>query len=1300
MEKAAETDQAAGKITNSNKTINEVRKMDWLKSIISVVVGIAAVLIIWRVGFVPEPPIPGQAEKPTETKVVAEAEKSVEAQKPDAADKSEVASEDSKPERPDDVVGTPEGPGDVNEPSRVMAAGDSRGPDDVSGQIRTAVITEQGRSVEPNEPMENLNLKNVEMKIIIEKLATWTGKVIIPTDESLKQKITIYSPERLPRSKALAMIYSALRTKGYIAEQTNGTIFLKPITEAKLGEVPTISEDYPLAMVENKDQVVQKFFKLENYSPSQMGQIILPLVGEYGYVSADESTGSLFVIDTVKSLMRISMIIKQFDVVEVEEILTQIFEIQHGDPTAIVDLLQTLLGDGSSLSAPGGSGRGRGPRPSSEPSRGRSSGGTAQTVTVGTSRRPALLIPQPTYNWIIAKATAEDLKKIGEWIEKLDREVPTLYVDQPLSKIENKNQVVQKFFKLVNYSPSQMSQIVGPLLNTTGYVSADETTGNLVVIDTVEKLMQIEMIIREFDVPEAEQTVTETFEIRNGDPSEIVQLLRMLISGDAGTGSRSLGRTSGYGSSGRSSSYNRTSSSSRGYSSGNRGGSGSTSVLIGPSEQPIVLIPEPQRKWIIARASAEDMKIISEWIDKLDKEEPVKSDHETVPITYADVSEVAQRLNEAMQQMPGSELTASVLIQPLVQARQIVIYGRADMRTMVKKLISEIDIPTGLFKTEHYNLKHADPDQIKEKIEELYSASSPYGSNARVSVYNFASSRSSSMTADTVKVIAYNTLKQVTVIASAENMEKVRNQIKEWDVPLDVEQVRPLIIELKNSDPVQMAELLRTLFSEEGGGGMNIYDLLFGRGTEEKAKIVGPLYGQLTFESVPQTKKMIVISKIPEAYQVIKELILDLDRQEMAEVPKVIELKYADPEDLSERLNAMFVEAGQTARIRMTEQGLSESSSMDNSTDGSSSSSNTSNQSNTSSEANTYTPPWSGSGARSGINEEMPISNVIGRIRFVPEPHTKSILTLAPPEFMDEIETMISELDVPGKQVMMEAVIVEIEHSKVTSLGVELSTNPLAFGEIGENAIRALSNLTTIGTHGSAAGTIPSATGTIGATGSGSVLGLGTDVYALIDFLIKTTNAKILNQQTLWTKDNKEAKFFKGSVVAFLGSESITNQTTSQNIDFDKVGMELRARPSITPENKVDMVVNVEISSLTSELVNNQRVRSSMDTRTNMIVNDNQTLLIGGILFQKDSAVISKVPLFGDLPLIGGLFRHNSIEQTNSEMLVFITPRVIDERAENIPEATKEKMEQPRKKLEDVKEQLKETVEELAWEIP
>jgi general secretion pathway protein D len=1261
------------------KINNEVNKMERSKVIISIVVGIAAVFIIWRIGIYPQPPGPETAEKPTETKVAAELEQGDEA-KPSDANEPVVASD----------VNEPPALADANEPERVVAA------------------AQESEPAEPNEPMEFLNLKNVEMKTIIEKIAKWTGKVIIPDDESLKQKITIYAPEKLPRSEALAKIYSALRIKGYVAKEIDGSIFLTPITEAKLGEVPTITDDYPLARIENKEQVVQKFFKLKNYSPSQMGQIITPLIGEYGYVSADESTGSLLVIDTVKSLIRIGVIIEQFDIVEVEEIVTEIFEIHNGDPTSIVELLQTLLGSGGSISSRD-SGRGRGGPPfmqrggsSGGSSRGRTSVGTATSVTVGTSRIPAVLIAKPEYNWIIVKGTADDVKQISEWINKLDREVPTVLVDYPLAKIENKNQVVQKFFKLKNYSPSQMSQIVGPLLNEdSGYVSADESTGNLVVIDTVQNLMRIEMIIAQFDVPEAEQTVTDIFEIRNGDPSEIVQLLRMLISGEAGTGSSSLGRSSNYGrsSSGRSS-YSRTSYSSSRYGSSYRGGSrpSSSSVLIGPSQQPVVLIPEPKRKWIIARASAEDMKRIGEWIEKLDQDEPVKSEHETVAITFADVSEVADRLNEAMQQMPGSELQASVLIQPLVNAKQIVIFGRADMREVVKKLIAEIDIPSGEFETRVFVLKYADPDQIKENIDNLYGETVPTGS---ASYYYYRYGRSQQSSAETVKAISFPTMQQVTVIAAPHNMLKISDQIQEWDIPLDVEKVKPRIIELQNSDPVQMAELLKTLFTEEGGQSLNIYDILFGGGAEEKEKIVGPLYGQLTFEEVPGTKKIIVISKIPEAYDVIESLILDLDREEMGEVPKVIELKYADPEDLSERLNAMFVEAGQQATIRLTAQGLSSMSAMDDSQNTSTNQSSSNNQSQ--SQQDTYTPPWSGSGARTSIDEELPISNVIGRIRFVPDPHTKSIMVLAPPEFMDEIEAMIAQLDKPGKQVMIEAIIVEVEHTKVTSLGIELSTNPNAFGSSGENALTALFNITHLGTHGSSFGTI-SPSGIEGenslfrASGtSGTLLGVGTDVYALLDFLIKTTDAKILNQQTLWTKDNEEASFFKGQEVPFLGS--LTLQQTAggtQDITYEQVGMELRARPSITPENKVDMIVNVQISQLTAEREQNVPIRSQMNTQTNMIVDDKQTLLLGGILFQKDSNVEAKLPLLGDLPLVGGLFRHNSAVQSNSELLVFMTPYVIDESAEELPEAVEKKKE----KLDNIKEQLEETMEELAWEMP
>ncbi|MBN2315323.1 MAG: hypothetical protein JXM79_15450 [Sedimentisphaerales bacterium] len=1239
--------------------------MERSKKIISILVGIAALFIVWWVGLRPQPEL---APKPGD---VAAAE-------PIKAD------ETKKPGEPNE----PTVSFDANEPDK------TRDPNHPESEVASGDKTDE--SADANEPMESLNLNDVAMKEILKKLADWTGKTIIPDDEAKKLKVTILAPDKLPRSEALSMIYAALRMKGYVAEFADNAIFLKPIAQAKLGEVPTISSDYPLALIDNKDQIVQKFFKLKNYSASQMGQILLPLMGEYGYVSADENTSSLLVIDTVKNLMRIGLLIEQYDVIEVAELETQIFEIQYGDPTEIVSLLETLLSNSASGTSRIPS-RGRpGPPVRSSSSRDRDrnrsssggSGGTPTTVTVGTSQTPAMLIPETTYNWIIAKATAEDMKQIAEWIKKLDKAVPTILVDYPLSQIENKNQVVQKFFRLENYGSEEMAQIVEPLLTDNGHITADQNTRTLFVVDTVQNLMRLEGIIEQFDIPEAEQAQQDIFEVYNGDPSEIVQVLRMLLSID-GTGGSSSGRSnsrSRYGSSsyyGRSS-YSRSSRSSYGRSSG-------SSPVVGTGQIPIVLIPEPTRKWIIARASAEDMKKIAEWIEKLDKQQTVSKEYETISLGYADVSEVADRLNEVIQEMPGSELQQSVLVQPLTQARQIMIFGRPEVREMVKKLIAEIDIPTGMFETRVFKLKYADPDKIKENLEGLYEQEAGYSFNYGYSSRGYRGSSRNVETKETVRIIAFSTMNQITVIASPENMLKIEDQIKEWDVPLDLDQVRPRIFTLRNSDPVQMADLLTTLFSEQQSSGRDsFYRYLFGDETDEKQKIVGPLYGQLTFEEVPGTKKIIVISNIAGAYEVIEGLIEELDSQEMGEIPEVIELKYADPEDLTERLNALFVEPGQQARIRLTAQGLTGESAMDSTSDNNNNNANN----NTQTSSSEYTPPWSGSGARSSmLGQEMPISNVIGRVRFVPEPHTKSIMVLSPPEFMDAIRALINTLDVPGKQVVIEAIIVEIEHTKVTSLGVELSTNPQAFGTLGENAIVALSNLTNIGTHG-ATGTISSSTG-VGATGSGSVLGIGTDIYALIDFLIKQTNAKVLNQQTLWTKDNEQANFFKGSEVAFRGSESITQQTTSQNIEFARVGMELRARPSITPENDVDMIVNVEISQLTSDLVNDQPIRTVMETTTNMIVQNGQTLLLGGILFQKDSKIERKLPLLGDAPLIGGLFRHNSINLANSEMFVFMTPRVIEE-----PNATIAEAEKAQKTLDGVRRGLSTSLKDLKEETP
>ncbi|MHC4666440.1 MAG: hypothetical protein ACYS9T_10895, partial [Planctomycetota bacterium] len=273
--------------------------------------------------------------------------------------------------RPEKPAG-PTTSAEPNTPGEVRKTVDAGEPKEVVKATEPGEVTGPGEHkgpkvpVDPNEPLESLNLKDVEMKDLIQKIAEWTGKVIIPTEDAMKQKITIYAPEPVRRSHALLLIYSALRTKGYVAEYTDGTIYFKPIEKAKLLSVPTLPADLPLAAIEDKGQVVQKFFKLTNYSPTGMADIILPLIDEYGYISADETTGQLLVIDTIENLMRVGRIIAQFDVPEAEQTKTEVFEVDHGDPAEIVQVLRILLGEGG-----GRSSRGRGPSGSSRRGAGR-----------------------------------------------------------------------------------------------------------------------------------------------------------------------------------------------------------------------------------------------------------------------------------------------------------------------------------------------------------------------------------------------------------------------------------------------------------------------------------------------------------------------------------------------------------------------------------------------------------------------------------------------------------------------------------------------------------------------------------------------------------------------------------------------------------------------------------------------------------------------------------------------------------------------------------------------------------------
>jgi general secretion pathway protein D len=310
----------------------------------------------------------------------------------------------------------------------------------------------------------------------------------------------------------------------------------------------------------------------------------------------------------------------------------------------------------------------------------------------------------------------------------------------------------------------------------------------------------------------------------------------------------------------------------------------------------------------------------------------------------------------------------------------------------------------------------------------------------------------------------------------------------------------------------------------------------------------------------------------------------------------------------------------------------------------------------------------------------MPISNIIGKIRFIPVHRSKALLVLSPREYQESIRSMVEELDKPAKQVMIKAIIVEVNHEDLTSLGVQIASNPSALGAANENALSALNQLLYVEEYAKVPGAAIS-------------LQTNLDATVLVDLLIKNTQGRVLNQPTLWTKDNQEAEFFRGREIAFktLTQTPTQGQNTIDSFQYRPVGLTLRVRPNITPTNNVDTTIFMNISQVEQELVNGEVATSSFSTTTDMILEDGQTVLISGILFQQDMEIKTKVPLLGDIPLLGEIFKHSDTVKSNNELLAFITPYVIDSETE-VGEKALEQMNEAREKMEREKALLHQSV--------
>ncbi|WP_043003559.1 type IV pilus secretin PilQ [Comamonas testosteroni] len=280
----------------------------------------------------------------------------------------------------------------------------------------------------------------------------------------------------------------------------------------------------------------------------------------------------------------------------------------------------------------------------------------------------------------------------------------------------------------------------------------------------------------------------------------------------------------------------------------------------------------------------------------------------------------------------------------------------------------------------------------------------------------------------------------------------------------------------------------------------------------------------------------------------------------------------------------------------------------------------------------------------------------------IAEPRTNQLFVTDTPTKLDEMKALLVKLDVPVRQVMIEARIVEARDTFGRSLGVKFGG-----GAVGSNASMTSSQFLPDSNSGTSPKfpsgnfvNLPASVAGVNTVGQIAFSVFNSSMTRFLSLELSALEAegdgKIISNPRLVTADQNKALIEQGTEYPY----SITAPNGATTLAFKKAVLKLEVTPQITPEG--DIILDLDVNKDSRGETTTQGV--AIDTKhikTQVLVENGGTVVIGGIFEMEETNQLNKVPLFGDLPVLGHLFRNTSKASTKREMLVFITPKMLNQ---------------------------------------
>ena len=652
---------------------------------------------------------------------------------------------------------------------------------------------------------------------------------------------------------------------------------------------------------------------------------------------------------------------------------------------------------------------------------------------------------------------------------------------------------------------------------------------------------------------------------------------------------------------------------------------GRTTPPGGQTPQPVTIIADPISNSLIAGAATEDLPMVRDLVERLDAEQTSPNINVAVfPLAKANATSVSLII-QSLYRDTGTAVGPSVAINVDDRINALVVSAGENDLKRIEALAKQLDTDEvkRVSEIRVFGLKHASATELalllntalNTKPESLTSQSADRQELLQfITRTNEENELITTGLKEGVLITPDPRTNSLVVSAPVDNMPLIEQIIFKLDSSSpQIAQIK--VFQLINADARQMSDVLSNLFQLQAAGGQTNtrsirYTLVMptagGAANADGVPTIGTAEQNALTVTVDVRTNSLLIGGSQHYVALSSQIIEELDSSPAQErITKVYRLKNSQASDLAEALQAFLDQANQRVTSVLGAEAVGT--------------------------------------AQRLLDEEVAI---------VAEPISNALLVSASPRYFEQVQTMIEELDQPQKQVLIQVLLAEITLDGTTEWGMEWKSDiDLTEKDVPGNTASINSRF----------GLDPSS-----ALGGLTAVLTGDNWGFILRAMQSDGRLEILSRPQILAVDNMAATIDVGQMVPVVTGSRVTERGDSINtFEYQNVGIQLEVTPRINPDGIVKMDVSPTISSLSSSSVAissgySAPIINNRSATTTVSVQDGQTIVIGGLISTEDNERITKIPWLGDIPYIGAAFKKTKKTRVRSELLIILTPHVID----------------------------------------